>query len=381
LGVDGRRGKEDGNDVVGSGLDFEDAAGDVDVDEEEYGEVIKAGESGLAELRLRTEGRVRGSSFATSASASSYSSLLSPAQEEFPFSIDEPPPPIEVLDDPLLLAVRHPGASDSVSGVSVGVEGSAGPLLLSWGSMAAASGDYGNGSITATPATSSHATLPGPAISSPPVYVLGLTPDEKELSSSPLPTTTTTTTTTTDQQTSLGTRRPHVPTDIDIRSISSHAQAEALVQRAQQDILEMEGPPAEEEVVEEDNNNNNNPLSSGRSPLSAKLAAYGESLALERRLKRVEEGMRGEDPQRGVEEDGVPGVSVSVSAVFTRDVGRKSGSPRVRDIRVLETPRSTTNSSRSRIRQPRRPNTSDSGALFFFFFSWLLFGSYLIFLF
>ena len=34
-----------------------------------------------------------------------------------------------------------------------------------------------------------------------------------------------------------------------------------------------------------------NSLSSGRSPLSAKLAAYGESLALERRLKRVEEGM------------------------------------------------------------------------------------------
>jgi hypothetical protein len=35
------------------------------------------------------------------------------------------------------------------------------------------------------------------------------------------------------------TRRSHVPTDSDTRSISSHAQAEALVQRAQQSILDM----------------------------------------------------------------------------------------------------------------------------------------------
>jgi hypothetical protein len=34
-----------------------------------------------------------------------------------------------------------------------------------------------------------------------------------------------------------------------------------------------------------------NSLVSGRLPLSAKLAAYGESLALERRLERVEEGI------------------------------------------------------------------------------------------
>jgi hypothetical protein len=215
-------------------------------------------------------------------------------------------------------------------------EGSAN-LQLSWSSTTATSN---SGSITTTPATS-HLTLPGPTISSPrsiPRDIFGLTPDDKELLSSPP-----------DHQTSLGTRRPHVPTDIDIRSISSHAQAEALVQRAQQDILEMEGVP-----------DDNNPLSSGRSPLSAKLAAYGESLALERRLKRVEEGMTGEDP-RSVEDDELP-----VSVVFTRDIGRKSGSPRVRDIRVLEAPKSM-NPSRSRIRQPRRPNTSDSGMFLLFF--------------
>src|ERR1700685_3214420 len=91
-----------------------------------------------------------------------------------------------------------------------------------------------------------------------------------------------------------------------------------------------------------------NLLSSGRSPLSAKLAAYGESLALERRLKRVEEGMTGED-SLSAEESEVPAV-----AVFTRDAGRKTASPRIRDMRALEGPKSM-NTSRSRIRQPRRP--------------------------
>ena len=60
--------------------------------------------------------------------------------------------------------------------------------------------------------------------------------------------------------------RSHVPTDINIHSISSHAQAEALVQPAQQSILDME---AEADIV----------LS------SVKLAAYSENLALERQLK------------------------------------------------------------------------------------------------
>ncbi|PFH52084.1 hypothetical protein AMATHDRAFT_57929 [Amanita thiersii Skay4041] len=61
--------------------------------------------------------------------------------------------------------------------------------------------------------------------------------------------------------------------EIDISSISSHAQAEALVQQAQQEILEME----ELEILGSAN--------VGNTPLSARLAAYGESLALERRLR------------------------------------------------------------------------------------------------
>ncbi|KAF8627832.1 hypothetical protein AX15_004250 [Amanita polypyramis BW_CC] len=61
--------------------------------------------------------------------------------------------------------------------------------------------------------------------------------------------------------------------EIDIRSISSHAQAEALVQQTQKEILEM----GEQEILADG--------SAGNTPLSARLAAYGESLALERKLR------------------------------------------------------------------------------------------------
>ena len=57
----------------------------------------------------------------------------------------------------------------------------------------------------------------------------------------------------------------------------------------------------------------------GRLPLSAKLAAYGESLALERQLKRVEEGKDDDDSRCCGGREG------SVSPMFTRDVGWKSG--------------------------------------------------------
>ncbi|KAF8236063.1 hypothetical protein L208DRAFT_1422218 [Tricholoma matsutake] len=82
---------------------------------------------------------------------------------------------------------------------------------------------------------------------------------------------------------SLHERRYHIPPDISISSISSHAQAEALVQKAQQDILQM---PL-------DSDPSPGTGSSGRSPLSARLAAYGESLALERRLREQKDAEEG----------------------------------------------------------------------------------------
>lgn len=143
------------------------------------------------------------------------------------------------------------------------------------------------------------------------------------------------------QQPTLATCRSRVPTDINIRSILSHVWAEALVQCAQPSILDME---AEEDFE---------PLSSGLTPLNAKLAAYGESLALERRLKRAEEERNG-DPQ--VLEDS----ALATRTPFARDSKRSSRSRRIHDICALESPR-TTSQSRLRIRQPRRPTTGDSG--------------------
>ena len=62
--------------------------------------------------------------------------------------------------------------------------------------------------------------------------------------------------------------------EIDISAISSHAQAEALVQQTQKEILEMD----EQEILLTE-------ATPGSTPLSARLAAYGESLALERKLR------------------------------------------------------------------------------------------------
>jgi hypothetical protein len=78
------------------------------------------------------------------------------------------------------------------------------------------------------------------------------------------------------------------------------------------------------------------PLGSGNSPLSAKLAAYGENMA----LKRVEEEWNG-DPQ--VLEDG----ALTTQVVFTRDSSRR---PCIRDIRALESP-GITNQSRGSANQ------------------------------
>ncbi|KAH6914245.1 hypothetical protein BKA70DRAFT_1558232 [Coprinopsis sp. MPI-PUGE-AT-0042] len=73
-------------------------------------------------------------------------------------------------------------------------------------------------------------------------------------------------------------RRAQTPLDIDIRDISSHADADALVERNRQEILAFASGQG---------------VTSGSSvgtttPLSARLAAYGESLALQKRLKEKE---------------------------------------------------------------------------------------------
>jgi hypothetical protein len=131
----------------------------------------------------------------------------------------------------LLFAAGNNLRGNSVSSMST--DGSANPQL-SWSTTTATSR---SGSMTG-PATS-NVTLLGPTISFPksvPRYIPGVISDDKGPPCDPRQ----------DQHSSFGIR-PHIPTDIDIRPISSHAQAEALVQRAQQSISEME--PTESQSI------------------------------------------------------------------------------------------------------------------------------------
>ena len=101
----------------------------------------------------------------------------------------------------------------------------------------------------------------------------------------------------------------------------------------------------------------------GLTPLSAKLAMCGESLALERLLKSAKEER---NAYLQVLEDG----GWATHATFTRDGCRSGESPRIRDMRPLESP-GTTNQSRSRIRQPRRA-TGDSGLYLYYYYYYYL---------
>ncbi|KAF6760184.1 hypothetical protein DFP72DRAFT_1004154 [Ephemerocybe angulata] len=83
----------------------------------------------------------------------------------------------------------------------------------------------------------------------------------------------------TSTRSTLNERRAHSPLDIDITLISSHAQAEALVERTRQDILDLASGQEK---------NLSTSTTMGPTPLSAKLAALGESLALERKLREQE---------------------------------------------------------------------------------------------
>ncbi|GBE81064.1 hypothetical protein SCP_0307880 [Sparassis crispa] len=239
-------------------------------DEEQYGEPIRS--KGLDRNPRLTELRLQEPLVL---SLDSLSPLPSPDMPksgfECPFSINSPPP---VDSDP----TPHPDASgihgteqrlrgDSVSSTST--SGSVNPPTSS-------SGYVTTPSLSISP-------LPGPRILSPPsiasetiasinVPTDVLDKDGDEVAE-PL---------TEDVETPFTSRGPRAPLDIDIRSISSHAQAEALVQRAQKSILEMDDLVSDLQSL-------GGIVGSGRSPLSAKLAAYGETLAIERKFKKEEQ--------------------------------------------------------------------------------------------
>ncbi|KAJ7496840.1 hypothetical protein FB451DRAFT_1017209 [Mycena latifolia] len=196
----------------------------------------------------------RGLSF-TSLSLSSLSPVLSTPrlQTDFPFSINQPPPiPFEGTSprDPSSLDNR--GRGDSVSNTST-TDSQINPQMSASGS----------GSVTVTTplqmlAEGSSMALQEQFDGEDIVQV-----ESERSAKSPA--------------NRLNERRSHMPLDISLSLISSnaqaaHAQAEALVQKELQDILEM---PA----VSADNKG------AGWTPLSARLAAYGESLERERKFR------------------------------------------------------------------------------------------------
>ena len=198
-----------------------------------YGRMDRLGE-------LKSEGRSADQGVNSSTSSLSRGAEIS-RSNDFPFSIRTPPPNEE--QDPATSNLKPNGTGDarlrghSISSVSTDLSAD-NPALSS-----------------STTSASASVTVPTPA-----------------LNNSPLPV----------SEGSLSTKRHNTPIDIDISAISSHAQAEALVQRTQRCILEMDDEMPLSSAA----------LSSGRSPLSAKLAVYGETLEIERRLKKEEDDRR-----------------------------------------------------------------------------------------
>jgi hypothetical protein len=148
-----------------------------------------------------------------------------------------------------------------------------------------------------------------------------------------------------DHKGGLNERRAHAPLDIDITPISSYAQAEALVERARREALDWASTA-----------DFSPPLSgTGRSPLSARLAAYGESLALERKLREQKE--QRESTWKDVQSRNAPSLVLSP---LTSIPILKGPDGVERQLSLEDKP------SVERVRRhkdPRRPSTADGGTL------------------
>ncbi|KAJ7350355.1 hypothetical protein DFH08DRAFT_695778 [Mycena albidolilacea] len=251
--------------------------------------------------------RPRGLSL-TSSSQSSLSPALSTVdaadptltlRTDFPFSINSPP--VIPADDGALSALDNRGRGDSVSSTST-TESQINPQMSASGTTS------GSGSVTVT--TPLH--VPEVLAVSPQGSPLPLQVQLDTDGGSNAPPTTI--------SSRLNERRTHTPLDINLSLISSHAQASALVQKELQDILEMP-------VVSPDVKTTN------FVPLSARLAAYGESLQLERRFRQ--------QPRAGAS---------SGSNLGPQSRPRHNGVDRQNSVDIKPT--------RRRVKEPRRPHTS-----------------------
>lgn len=139
---------------------------------------------------------------------------------------------------------------------------------------------------------------------------------------------------------SQSTKWSHKPLEIDAHAISSYEEVEALVQQTRQGVLDLAG---KQDVSF---------IGSGHTPLSAMLAAYGESLALERKLREQKESE---------EECRFPPVPKTAPAALSsqRSLPRQKSRERVQRQHSLRE-HGTMRPKRTR-NDPRRPSTTEGG--------------------
>ncbi|KAJ7874786.1 hypothetical protein B0H14DRAFT_2717545 [Mycena olivaceomarginata] len=294
---------------------------DDEEDEYAYGRPLPNSRLGIIAQAARQgitlpSSRPRGLSL-TSSSQSSLSPALSTVdtadptltlRTDFPFSINNPP--VIPADDSALSSLDNRGRGDSVSSTST-TESQINPQMSASGTTS------GSGSVTVT--TPLHVP-----------EVLAVSPQ-----GSPLPlqvqldTDGGSNTPPTMISSRLNERRTHTPLDINLSLISSHAQASALVQKELQDILEMP-------VVSPDVKTTN------FVPLSARLAAYGESLQLERRFRS----------------DGTSPISPVEETPTEARQQPRAGCSRPRHNGVDRQNSMDIKPTRRRVKEPKRPHTS-----------------------
>ncbi|KAJ6495659.1 hypothetical protein C8R47DRAFT_973734 [Mycena vitilis] len=295
---------------------------DDDEDEYAYGRPLPNSRLGILSKAARSppaDKRPRGLSLTSSSQSSLSPAAVDPAHTEFPFSINEPPPIAVGAKSPHRLSplpLDNRGRGDSVSSTST-TESQINPQMSASGTTS------GSGSVTVTtPLQAPEVLAVSPQGSPLPMQVqLEGEAGGGEVQVGPKLLT----------PNRLNERRTHTPVDINLSLISSHAQAEALVQKELQDILEMPVAP--------------DAKAAGWTPLSARLAAYGESLELERKFR---------SDLTPPADDETPTITRPLmSGRSDQSLGqRRSRVDRQNSLDIKPT------SARRRPKEPRRPHTS-----------------------
>lgn len=301
--------------------------------------------------------RERGTSF-TNSSQSSLSPILSnenateETRADFPFSINRPALPIHQEDEGYLAPQSHlavPTSQDNrTRGDSLSSNSTADSSVYPQLSISSTTGSGSSVTISTPGAGSYLALLPlskvgleeeyqARGLGKESSFVLGENLSVESRGAKLLETGST-----------LNERRFHHPLGIDISTISSHAQAEALVHRARQDVLDLANGQEDSPTT----------ASTGRTPLSARLAAYGESLALERKLRQQVEAQLDEAKKSQTGDVISPRSPLTPDDSSLTPVSNKRSRDGVERQLSLEY-KSGASKIRLRARDPRRPSTAE----------------------